>query len=89
MIPVEALVIKATTEILTKKTLPNHIVDLNKLLEFILALGPSTLEIKTFQTASDDYWKDTLGLAEEVFFEYLNYIGGTTLIMAPHAWKHM
>lgn len=78
MIPVEALVIKATTEILTEKTLPNHKVDLNKLLEFILALGLSTPEIKTFQTASDDYWKDTLGLAEEVFFEYLNYIGGTT-----------
>lgn len=78
-IPVEALVIKATTEILTKKTLPNHIVDLNKLFEFILALGLSTPEIKTFHIPSNDYWKDILCLAEEVFFEYLNYVGGTTL----------
>ncbi len=58
------------------KTLSNHVVDYNKLMDFILAIGLSTPAIQINQSYSENWWCDILSLAQEFLVEYVAYIGG-------------
>lgn len=58
------------------KTLPDHVVDYNKLRDYILAIGLSTPAIKTNQSLPENWLRDVLTLAQELLVEYVAYTGG-------------
>jgi hypothetical protein len=58
------------------KTLKNHVVNYDKLMDFVLALGLSTLANKTDHPLAENWQHEVLTLAQEILVEYVAYIDG-------------